>query len=175
MNRSVSSFLTVLAAVLLSSPANADTIYLKSGSKFEGKVEEKGDQVVLHLENGSKMSFPKDMVVHIARGPAPWEVYAQKVKKLQADDADAHLEMAKWCRGKKLRRRAARHLEATIKLRPDDAEAHKLLGHEKFEGKWMTREETLKAKGYVEVKGKWMSPEEYAAHQAQSRAKEAKE
>ncbi len=162
-------------AALCSGAALADTIYLKNGQKFEGKVVVKGDQVILLLESGTRLPFPKDRVDRIERGPAPWELYAVKAKKLKSADAAGHLELAKWCGGKKLYKRKKKHLAAVVKLDPDNAEAHRLLGHERYGGKWLTREEALKAKGWVQVEGRWLNPEEYALYLAKKGAKDTAE
>jgi hypothetical protein len=167
--------LALAACLVLSTPALADTIYLKNGQKFEGKVIVKGDQIILISETGSRLPFPKDRVDRVVRGPAPWEIYAGKVAKVKAGDAAGHLELAKWCRTKKLYKRAAKHFGAVIKAQPDHEEAHRLLGHEKVGGTWMSKADALKAKGYVQVKGRWLSPEEYARHQAKNRGKQAAE
>jgi hypothetical protein len=153
--------------------ALADTVYLKNGSKFEGKVTVEDDQVIVSLENGSRLPFPRDRVVRIERGPAPWEQYAEKAAAVKAGDAAGHLALARWCRAKNLPKRAAKHIREVLKTQPDNAEAHGMLGHEKVAGKWLSHEEALKAKGYVQVAGKWLSPEEYAKHQAANRGKEA--
>jgi hypothetical protein len=163
----------VLSTVLVARLAAADTVYLKGGGKFEGKVVIEGDQVIVYLENGSKLPFPADRVERVERGPAPWEQYAAKAAALKADDAAGHLELAKWCGLKKLHKRAAKHLEAVVGIEPDNAEARAMLGHQKVGGKWMTKEEALKAKGYALVDGRWLSPEELAAREAKKKLEDA--
>jgi len=155
--------------------SRGDTVILKNGQKFEGKVVIKGDQVIVISERGSKMPFPKNRVERVERGPAPWELYEQKAARVKPGDAEAHFELARWCRTRKLYRRAAKHFDAVLKASPDHAEAHKLLGHEKVGDKWMSREDALKARGYVKVEGKWLNPEQYAAYQARNRSKLAAE
>jgi uncharacterized protein YnzC (UPF0291/DUF896 family) len=151
-----------LSIAALSSTALADILYLNNGQKFEGKVVIEGDKVILISESGSRMSFPAKSVNRIERGPAPWEAYATKAGKLAANDLKGHLALAKWCRLKRLRKRMKLELETVIKLDPNQAEAHKLLGHQKVGDKWMTSAEAKEAKGYKLVKGKWLSPKELA-------------
>ncbi len=171
MKRAFLSLLVTGLFLPLFTNASADTVYLKNGQKFEGKVVVKGDQVILISERGSKMPFPKDRVARVERGPAPWEAYASKAAKVKPDDAAANFELAKWCRGKKLYKRAAKHFDAVLKSEPDHTQAHKLLGHEKVGDKWLSRDDALKAKGYVQVEGKWLSPEQYVAYEAKNRSK----
>jgi hypothetical protein len=169
------SILTLAAAVAwaaAASPAMADVVHLKSGKKFEGQVEDKGDTVVVRLESGSKFTFDRADVDRIEAKTPPWEVYAQKARALKSDDAAGHLELAKWCRDNGLASRMQKELEATIKADPDNAEARALLGHEKQGGKWLTREEALTAKGFVQVDGAWLGPKEYAAYKQKKETEE---
>ena len=168
-------FSMLAAAVLgpaLAAPALADVVYLKSGKKFEGVVEDKDDTVVVRLESGSRFTFNREDVDRIERQAPPWEVYEQKARALKPADAAGHLELARWCREKGLTSRMQKELEAVVLAEPDNAEARALLGHEKLDGKWMTREEALKARGFVQVDGVWLGPKEYEAHRQKVEAEE---
>jgi hypothetical protein len=153
--------------------ARGDTVYLKNGQKFEGKVLDEGDRVVVVSETGSRMTFPRDRVERIERGPAPWEEYQVRAAAVKADDVAGRLALARWCQDKKLHGRAETELQAVLKLDPENSEVHAMLGHEKVGDRWMSREDALKARGFVLVEGKWLSPEEYAAKEAQIKATEA--
>jgi hypothetical protein len=155
-----------------SAPARADVVHLKNGKKFEGVVEDKGDTVVVRLESGSKFTFNRDDVERIEVKAPPWEVYEQKAAGLKPADAAGHLELAKWCRDNGLSGRMQKELDAVIRAEPDHAEARALLGHEKLDGKWLTREEALAARGFVQVDGVWLGPKEYEAHRQRKEAEE---
>ena len=57
----------LLSALLLAAPLPADVLVTKSGSKWKGKVEEKGDAYILVNARGGKMTFPKSSVDKIIR------------------------------------------------------------------------------------------------------------
>jgi hypothetical protein len=167
--------LTVVLGLFLAAggaPARADVVHLKSGKKFEGAVEDKGDTVVVRLESGSKFTFDRADVDRIEIKEPPWETYERKAAALKPADAAGHLELAKWCRDNGLAGRMQKELEAVIKAEPDNAEARGLLGHEKIDGKWLTKEEALKARGFVQVDGVWLGPKEYEAHKQRKEAEE---
>ena len=154
---------TVLLAAL-GAAARADVVYLKNGKKFEGVAEDKGGSVVLRLERGS-FTFAKDDVDRVESKPAPWVVYEEKAAKLKPEDAAGHLELAKWCRDNGLASRMEKEYQAALAADPENAEVHALLGHEKLGGKWLTRDEAMKAKGFTQVEGAWLGPKEYEAYQ----------
>jgi uncharacterized protein with FMN-binding domain len=107
---------------------------------MEGKAEVKDDVVILRLETGS-LTFAKGDVERIETCPPPWEVYEEKAGKLQDNDPLGHLELAKWCLGNGLPKRAQKELEAVLRVDPESEQAHKLLGHEKVGGKWLSAAE----------------------------------
>ncbi|HOX06230.1 MAG TPA: hypothetical protein PK280_07505 [Planctomycetota bacterium] len=169
------AILGLAAAVLAAAPcapALADVVHLKSGKKFEGTVEDKGDTVVVRLESGSRFTFNREDVDRIELKTPPWETYEQKAAGLKPGDAAGHLELAKWCRDSGLSSRMQKELDLVIKAEPDNAEARALLGHEKVDGKWLSREEALKARGFVQVDGVWLGPKEYEAHRQKVEAEE---
>ena len=164
----------IVIVCLATAAARADTVYLKNGRKFEGKASIEGDMVVVELRRG-KISFAKAEVDRIERGPAPWETYETRARALKGDDAAGHLALARWCREKNLLTEMGKELEAVLAADPDNAEARRILKHEKVDGKWLTRTEALEARGYHLVNGKWLTAAEYAAHQAKEGAAEALE
>lgn len=148
------AFLTLVGLVL---PLSADTVWLNSGGKFEGKVTEDASGVHLQLHHGS-MTFKKEQVARIERGPCVWEVYAEKAAKVAANDAAGHLALAQWCKENRLDEFVKKEYEATIAADPENEPARKALGFVQHEGKWMTQVEAWTAMGWVDRKGKWMPP-----------------
>ncbi|GEM_PF-2593782 len=149
--------LTFLALIGLALPVAADTVWLTSGGKFEGKATEDASGVHLQLHHGS-MTFKKDQVARIERGPVVWDIYAEKAAKVAAEDAAGHLELAAWCKQNDLDEFVKKEYQAVIAADPDHEAARKALGFIRHEGAWMTQLEAWKAMGWIERKGKWMPP-----------------
>ncbi|HOX05433.1 MAG TPA: FMN-binding protein [Planctomycetota bacterium] len=116
--------------------ARADVVYLKSGLKYEGAAEEQPDgSVIVKLERGS-LSFTKEQVDRVEKGPPPWEVYEEKAKALLPEDVSGRMDLARWCKAHNLPMRMKQELERVIVADPDNAEARGLLGHRKVKDKW---------------------------------------
>jgi hypothetical protein len=83
------------------------------------------------------------------------EEYGKRLAQIPPT-VEGHLELAGWCREKKLRKEERKHLEAVVLLDPDHVEARRLLGFQKVDGVWKTRDEVMRDQGYVLHKGRWV-------------------
>jgi len=162
--------LALAFALLGADAARADIIYLKDGGKVEGKAEVRGDEVIVRRGSG-KFVYPRSAVLRIERTPTAEEIYAERSGALEADDLAGHLELARWCREKALSNEMRAECEAALKIEPEHEEAHRLLGHVKHEGRWMTLAESMKAQGYAFGDGRWLSPAEQEARERAEREK----
>lgn len=149
--------LAFLALAGLAVPALADTVWLTSGGKLEGKVTEDANGVHVQLHHGS-ITLRKEQVARVERGPCAWEIYAEKSAKVAADDAAGHVELAAWCKENRLDEFAKKEYLAAIAADPDNEIARKALGFVRHNGTWMTQVEAWKAMGWVERKKEWMPP-----------------
>ncbi|MEK7866445.1 MAG: hypothetical protein AAB434_07150 [Planctomycetota bacterium] len=146
-----------LVVLGLALPLSADTVWLTSGGKFEGKVTEDSSGVHVQLHHGT-ITFKKEQVARIEPGPCVWDIYAEKAAKVAADDAAGHLDLAAWCKQNDLDEFVKKEYEATIAADPDNEVARKALGFIRHEGNWMTQLDAWKAMGWVERKKEWMPP-----------------
>lgn len=145
---------TLLLSLALASAALADEVVLKNGSAFSGIVREEGDRVVVEMDYGT-MTFKKIDVRSIHRGEDVLTQFQEKSRK--ATDAKGMMELAAWARDRGLAGRATELYRKVLVLDPDQAEARKALGYEKFNGLWLTGDELMTARGFVKVGGRWMS------------------
>lgn len=169
MNRGWS--LLLIAFVLSVGPASADTFQLQSGGEIEGELlnpaEAPRKSYVIKTDLG-EISLPREAVAkRIVRRPAELEL--EKMRHQQPDTVEGQWTLAEWCRTNGLSEARRQFLQRVIELDPDHAEARRLLGYGKIDGKWQTRDEAQTARGYVKHKGKWMLPQEVEALQATER------
>lgn len=86
-------------------------------------------------------------------------------------DVDQLLDLADWAKEKGLVSDRRRILNDVLKIDPDNARAHDMLGFVQYDGEWVTKskaemlrrkalEDEMKAKGYVEIGGVWVSKDE---------------
>jgi len=145
---------TLLIAAALSSACLADEVVLRNGSVFSGIVREDGDRVVIEVDFGT-LSFKKVDVRSISRGGEdPIREFQEKSKT--ATDAKSMVALAAWAREKGLGTRANDLYRKVLGLDPDQAEARKALGYEKFNGLWLAGDELMTARGFVKFNGRWV-------------------
>ncbi len=152
-----------LAAVL---PARADLLYPKGGgAPVEGRVEDDGTSptVKVRLPGGGTLSYLRDRVDRIERGPLPEEEYRQRLEVMAGDDVQAHLTLGSWCLGKGMRREAAERFQWVLRLSPGNAEALAALGYVQEQGIWMSEEEAHVLRGDRRHAGRWLAPAAYRA------------
>jgi hypothetical protein len=152
-------------------PAAADVVHLADGTTIEGRVTDLGDD--LRVERGPvTMTLPKRRVLRVETAPSDEDRYARQAAALRDDDVAGHLALAAWCRERKLPAPARAEYEKAVALDPGCEEAHRALGHEAVDGRWMTFEEAQQAKGRVRVQGQWITPEERDVRAALDRSSE---
>jgi len=145
---------TLLLSLGMISAALADEVVLRNGSAFSGIVREEGDRVIVEMDYGT-MTFKKVDVRSISRGNDVLSTYQDKASK--ATDAKSMMDVAAWARDNGLAGRAQELYRKVIVLDPDQAEARKALGYEKFNGQWLTGDDLMTARGFVKVGGRWMN------------------
>lgn len=141
MGRCWIRFAVVLLAVAVSFPVagrtSADTVTLTSGKVIEDvTVKDDGDKVRLTSTDGSSSVWPKSMIKSIVHAATTGDELDRKRKALAPNDANARVELARWCEEKKLAKVASKLYEEAISLDPSCEPAHRALGHVAFHGRW---------------------------------------
>ena len=99
---SAHSCVTIPIALLLApSPrvALADTIVLKSGRKYEGRVVDQGDRYLLIQPDGRKLPFPKRIVKEVITPETVRKKYSAEYesRRAKASTPQEKWELAKLC------------------------------------------------------------------------------
>lgn len=168
--------LGLLALLTGASAARADEIHLNDGGILVGRVEERGNEVLISRD-GNTMRIPREMVVRIVYGPLPEDLYAEKRSELAGGNLQEHLDLARWCVRQRLKEQAREQYGEVLELDPDNAEARQALGYVRLEdGRWVAEEEAAASAGLVKHRGKWTTPAERdAAVAEQAEAERARE
>lgn len=87
------------------------------------------------------------------------------------DSIDSHLESAKWCKEHGLADLAAKHYARIFEIDPDNEKTHRLLGHTREKGTWMSPQERLESRGLIRFNGIVMSPQEKELEEKKAEAK----
>lgn len=157
------------ALVFLAVPSvSADIVVLKNGKRLEGRVEEAGDSVVIHLRHGS-VKIRRDRIESIVTKKTALDEFHEKAVALQAQAerekldgparADRWFELAAWALEQDLPRSRLEALQQTVAADPDHAKAREALGYVRFDGRWVTGSERHRAMGLVQYEGQWVTPE----------------
>ncbi len=175
--KALSPILMLSFLVLAGSPARAHTVETVDGTLFEGKILlEDEEQVVILTTFDGRKAIPRAEVKAIDDSTPPLRDQL-KYRADRAKDSVADLwKLHKWAKTRGFQEELRYILMRIVELKPKDAKAHKLLGHEKVDGEWMTadekeayllaqHEEAMRAKGLVLHEGRWVTPEERNAIQ----------
>jgi len=152
--------LTLLCATWLTASATADIVVLKSGGRIEGEVIDRGDFVEIRIRAGVSTTIARKDIKEIIIKKSPIQMYQERARLIADNDSLGHYHLGLWCKDQNLARQAEKEFKKAIKIDPEHAESRKELGHEKIDGKWLTKEEIMTEKGFVKYKGRWMPKED---------------
>ncbi len=170
-----------LACVFCALPVllRADVVTLKNGGEVRGQIQrnprstgvERRDVIVKTL-SGSLVTIDRAEVESIQRRRLVVEEY-ETLRRSAPDTVDGQWELAQWCRDRRLLSRRRDHLERIVELNPQHEEARRGLGHQQYDGQWMSREEYMKSQGQVLYRGRYVFPQELEQIKDDRQAEEA--
>lgn len=117
--------------------ASAETVILKDGLVFKGKVVEVGkDSVRLETFKGPVV-IPKALIKKQDKTKSLYELYQEELKKYEGKETDAgeQFKLGSWCRTKAIWHKAKFHLGKALEIDKDHAGAKKAF--EETEKAWL--------------------------------------
>lgn len=152
--------LLALTALFLGDARVPDRVELADGSVLEGRVLlHDADGVVVRVGTKERALEPATVKSVYARMDNQREALRRWIE-LSRDDAEGVLDLMHFCQ----RHDLAEELELCawwiVLLRPDEAEAHEILRHEKVKTSWMAREggRRVELDKYLKSHADWNSP-----------------
>lgn len=167
----------LLVAILGAPPVYAHEVKTKDGKVLEGKIlSETDDEVVIETTFDGVVTVPAARVAEVDRTSVPLREQLQFRADLAKDDVGQLWDLHKWAKRKGFGEELGFVLDRILQLEPNNARAHKMLGHERVDGVWMTpeekaqaearaHEEAMRAQGLVPYEGEWVTPEEKDARE----------
>jgi len=151
------------ALACVASAARADLVRMPNGGEVRGLLQgdRKAPTVTLETLLGGRIVLDREQAVVVTRRSPQVEDYVTRSREIP-DTVEAHWELAEWCRERRLLPQRDEQLEAIIELDPEHVLARRGLNHVRYEGRWMTRDESMRAQGYVKYKGKYLTKQEVA-------------
>lgn len=154
------------ASAFLAAPAaQADTLELKDGRTVEGllipdKHPEHGEGVYVVSRFGPTFVKKAEIKARHKSQPVDEQIRAY-LKKLKPKDVKNRQRLAEWML-RLGRDEEARALATQILTwEPENPGAHKLLGHERYRGRWVTHAKAQRARGLEEHGGTWYTAKEW--------------
>jgi hypothetical protein len=151
----------------------ADEVYLKGGGQLSGRVVSRTDQKVEVDVGAGRIAVPASSVVRIEAGRSPLQEYEEKAAGIAAGDADGWVALGQWADSKGLSTQAREAYNRALAASPLDPRANDALGNVLVNGRWVSEDESYKAKGYVQYEGDWITPAERDAIERQRAAADA--
>jgi hypothetical protein len=162
----------VVAAVLLAGAAAADEVYLKGGGRLSGRIVSRSETTIEVDVGAGRMGVPLSSVVRIEEGRSPLHEYEERAGRLAAGDADGWVALGEWASAKGLGTQAREAYHRALAAAPDDRRANEALGNVEMGGRWVSEEESYRARGYVQHEGEWVTA---AERDAMERARAAED
>jgi len=122
----VSGVSLVRAAEPPSFPRKGKVLILKNEYTMEGDIERVGERYRVRRKVGETW-VPTDRVLALTASLPDAYLYLRG--RINRDDPDERLRLARWCRANGLREQALTELQAATALRPDHAETRRLFQH----------------------------------------------
>jgi hypothetical protein len=152
----------------------ADTVFLKGGGKVTGRIVTRSEAEVEVDVGAGTMKVSMANVDRIVEGSSALGEFAKRATALRPEDADGWRELGRWARSQGLNTQARQAYEKVLAVAPGDVEANEALGRVQVGGRWVSEEESYRARGYVKFEGEWMTPaEQQAIVQERSATREA--
>ncbi len=155
--------------------AQADTFFLASGGKIEGRLanptESPRTSYVVHIDAGGEITLPAAAVKRLEQKSAE-RIQYEKMRPAMSDTLEDHWKMAEWCRENGLKEERTDHLESVLRHDSDFEKARHGLGYSRVNGRWVIMEEYNIAQGLVRHRGGWWMPQDVAIAQNAQNFKE---
>ena len=158
MNRAL-----MMALVLVPAAAGADDVFLKGGGRLSGVIVQRGPASVTLDTGPGRVTVPMSRVVRIEASTADLAVYRDRAARLAPDNVTGWLTLARWAEEHDLLTQARESYAYVLSLDPENAAAHRGMGHVWAGDRWATVDESYRARGYVQFEGSWVLPDERRA------------
>lgn len=157
-----------LLLLLLPTALFADQVFLKDAGSITGRIVDQNATTVRVDVGGGIIGVPMDRVEKIVKARCALDEFDDRAKKLAPSDVAGWKKLAQWAASESLSAQAQLSYKKVLAVAPNDPEANAAFGRMQLDGKWVSQEESYRAKGYVQYDGEWMTAAE--AQLAESRA-----
>jgi hypothetical protein len=165
----------LVGAVVLPGTTSADEVFLKSGGQLSGRIVSRTATTVEVDVGAGKIAVPASSVVRIEEGRSPLQEYEERAGKLAAGDADGWVALGEWADARGLSTQAREAYHRALAASPLDPRANEAVGNVLLDGRWVSEDESYRARGYVQYQGEWITPAEHEAILRERAAEDARD
>jgi hypothetical protein len=140
----------IVAAVLLAGAAAADEVFLKGGGRLSGRILSRGETTIEVDVGAGRIGVPASSVLRIEEGRSPLHEYEERAGRLAPGDVEGWVALGEWASAKGLGTQAREAYHRARAASPDDPRANEALGNVLLNGRWVSEEESYRARGYVQ-------------------------
>jgi hypothetical protein len=155
--------LVCACVAVLPTLVRADDVFLKGGGKVSGRILSRTDMAVEVDVGAGTVKLPMTSVVRIEEKRSALDEYHERAGALAASDVNGWLQLARWASSQGLGTQARTAYEQVVATDPENAAANQALGRVQLDGRWVSEEDSYKARGFVQFEGEWMTPAEQDA------------
>jgi tetratricopeptide (TPR) repeat protein len=168
--RIVLSVAAIVSAEVGLDTCRADTVQIGTGVQVDGQIlretnSESRPALIVELDDDLKIAIPSSRVTKTIRD-SELENY-RKYAEAAGNDAEAHYQLGRICRGNGLMAQRDFHFQRAIELDPDHSQARAALGYVRNGNEWVKFTDQQRMRGMVPAASGWMLFEEYRQEQAQ--------
>jgi hypothetical protein len=167
--------LTLVAVVLLPAAVSADEVFLKGGGQLSGRIVSRSATTIEVDVGAGRIGVPASSVVRIEEGRSPLQDYEERAGRLAPGDVEGWIALAEWAEGKGLGTQAREAYHRALAASPEDPRANEALGNVKMGGRWVSEDESYRARAYVQYEGEWITPAEHEAILRERAAEDARD
>lgn len=138
----------------------ADEVFLVGGGRVTGVVVERNEKTIVLDVGAGRVALPLSRVERVVASRSALAAFRERAQSLAPDDLPGWLALAYWAQERSLGTPAREAFERVLRLDPQNAAAQAAVGNVQQDGRWMTPEESFKARGLVAFEGSWITPAE---------------
>lgn len=151
-----------------------EIFHLSSGGTVEGTLlnPDQSPRVTYEVQtNKGKLVLGRTTVRDVVAFSEQLRQYETFLPRMP-DTIEGQFQMARWCDQNNLPEKRDYHYNEILKREPNNVDARKALGYEKFQGKWIIREDWNRQQGYVRYGGTWRYPQDIKMSEQESAIEE---
>ena len=143
---------------MLGGVAHADDVFLKGGARISGRLLSRTATSVEVDVGVGYVTVPMSSVDRIEARRTPLDDYYERAASLGRADGASWLQLGTWATSQGLGTQARTAFEQVLTVDPSNADANQALRRVQLDGRWVSEEESYRARGFVRFEGEWVTP-----------------